>query len=194
MKSTVTLNPEAWEERYGKDLLRFSLSKLRDPECAEDLVQETFLAAWKGRESFSGRSSEKTWLIGILKHKIIDALRRRIRDRRVGRLDEGDEDREALPEGMAWEKTPTWGGDPADLVERKELWDVLSRCLKKLPSRHSTAFVLKDVKNEGSEEIRKTMKVSSGNLNVILHRARARLRVSLERRGFRERTSRARCG
>ncbi|MHC4598099.1 MAG: sigma-70 family RNA polymerase sigma factor [Planctomycetota bacterium] len=194
MKSNVELNPDRWDERYGKDLYRFGLSKLRDPDTAEDLVQETFLAAWKGRESFSGRSSEKTWLIGILKHKIVDTLRKRIRDRRVGRLDAGDEDREALPEGMAWEKSPTWGGDPAETAERRELWDVLSRSLEKLPPRHTQAFVLKDVKQEKSEEVRKSLDVSSGNLNVILHRARGRLRVSLERHGFRECRKSTRCG
>ena len=70
-------DPERWVEEHGDYLFKFALVRLRDPAKAEDMVQETFLAALKGGQSFAGRSAEKSWLAGILKHKILDHYRNR---------------------------------------------------------------------------------------------------------------------
>ena len=72
--------PETWVDKYGDLLYRYALSRIKDPSTAEDLVQETFLAALKARRTFRGRSSARTWLIAILKHKIVDHIRKRVRE------------------------------------------------------------------------------------------------------------------
>ena len=73
-------HPETWVNEYGDFLYRFALSRVKDPSVAEDLVQETFLAALRARENFKGRSAGRTWLIAILKHKIVDYIRKKIRE------------------------------------------------------------------------------------------------------------------
>ncbi|NIR14014.1 MAG: hypothetical protein GWN86_08695, partial [Desulfobacterales bacterium] len=72
-----TLDPEAWVDQYGDYLYRYAISRIHEPAVAEDLVQETLLAALQGKEGFKGRSSEKTWLTGILKYKIVDYIRKK---------------------------------------------------------------------------------------------------------------------
>src|SRR5688500_20409857 len=64
-------------------LLRYASLQLRDPHLAEDVVQETLLAALAGEAGFGGRSNLRTWLTGILKHKIVDAIRRLSRETTV---------------------------------------------------------------------------------------------------------------
>ena len=74
-------NPREWVDRHGDFLYRFAMARVRRADVAEDLVQETLLAAWRGRARFAGRSSERTWLTSILKRKAIDWLRRRVLER-----------------------------------------------------------------------------------------------------------------
>ena len=73
-------NPENWVDEYGDYLYRYALSRVKDPIIAEDLVQETFLAALKARHNFQGRSTARTWMIAILKHKIVDYIRQKVRE------------------------------------------------------------------------------------------------------------------
>ena len=79
--SDAPLNPDRWVEEHGDILLRYALARVRDTAVAEDLVQETFLSAWKARQGFAGLSAERSWLVGILKHKIMDYIRRTSRER-----------------------------------------------------------------------------------------------------------------
>ncbi|MHC4601642.1 MAG: sigma-70 family RNA polymerase sigma factor [Planctomycetota bacterium] len=187
MASREATDPGEWVDRYGNDLYRYALVRVRNPEVAEELVQETFLAALKGRKSFSGRSSEKTWLIGILKHKIVDAYRKSSREKALGKGEEDEDDpAEALFDANGhWKESPvSWGGDPKNLVEQQEFREVLDRCLEGLPDRMARAFFLREMEALETEEIRKDLGVTTTNLGVILHRARARLRHCLERNWF----------
>ncbi|MHC5035844.1 MAG: sigma-70 family RNA polymerase sigma factor [Planctomycetota bacterium] len=180
MKSN--LDPQEWIEKYGDDLYRYAMFRVRNPEIAEEVVQETFLAALKGKESFSGRSSEKTWLFGILKHKIVDSIRKSTRDRKQASFDaaEGSVDDFFDPKNH-WKSGPaSWEANPDEIVEKKEFLEVLETCLTHLPERLARAFSLREMEALESEEICKILGISATNLGVMLHRARARLRHCLE--------------
>ena len=179
-----------WVDRYGDFLFRFAISRVGNGTLAEDLVQETFLAALKTSSSFAGRSSERTWLVSILKRKIIDHYRkswRMVQFPAEGNADAGpDFFSDGTQEG-GWqpERAPRdWGVNPESSLETKELGEVLVRCLEELPEHMAGAFALREIEGWQAEEICKEFSVSTSNLWVILHRARARLRRCLESKWF----------
>jgi RNA polymerase sigma-70 factor, ECF subfamily len=183
-------DPSEWVDRYGDYLFRYAMLRLRDRSTAEDLVQETFLAALKNRDSFSGGSSEATWLVGILKHKIADHFRRQSREASLpgGDLPDppGDDPFDVAGRWMAG--PAEWGGNPADLFRQKEFVDQLAKCLSGLSPNQANAFTLREIEGEDTEEICKILNVSETNLWVILHRARMRLRQCLEIHWFGSKT------
>jgi RNA polymerase sigma-70 factor (ECF subfamily) len=179
-------DPSEWVDRYGDYLFRYAMLRLRDRSVAEDLVQETFLAGIKDRKSFSGNSSESTWLVGILKHKIADHFRHQARE---APLEEGDlrEQPDSSPfDGSGhWANGPTdWGGNPADLYREKKFLDQLTKCLSGLSPNHANAFTLREIEGADTGEICKVLNVTETNLWVILHRARMLLRRCLETNWF----------
>lgn len=178
--------PSGWVDRYGDSLFRYAMLRLRDRSAAEDLVQETFIAALKNRGSFSGNSAESTWLVGILKHKIIDHFRRQAREAPPKEEDLRDHPDSGQFDGTGhWSTGPTdWGGDPADLYREKKFLDQFRECLAGLSPNHANAFTLREIEGASAPEICKILNVSETNLYVILHRARAQLRRCLEARWF----------
>jgi RNA polymerase sigma-70 factor (ECF subfamily) len=179
-------DPADWVDRYGDYLFRYALLRLRDRSAAEDLVQETFLAALKNRETFSGGSSEATWLVGILKHKIADHFRRQARE---GSLPDGEPPDPSgdTPFGATghWTSGPAdWGGNPPDLLRQKEFLEELTKCLSGLSPAQANAFTLREIEGLSTGEICKILDVTETNLWVILHRARMHLRRCLETRWF----------
>lgn len=177
--------PEAWVDEYGDYLYSYALLRLRDRELAEEIVQETFLAALKAYRNFAGQSSEKTWLVGILKHKIVDHFRRAGRERPVANFESTEED--SFLESGDWaghwakEGAPKeWTNDPSQLVEQQDFMNIFKRCLEQLPPRLAEAFTLREIDGCSSEEICDILAISPNNLWVMLHRARALLRRSLE--------------
>lgn len=186
MAKAVTVDPSDWVDRYGDYLFRYAVLRLRDRSGAEDLVQETFLAALKNRDSFSGGSSESTWLVGILKHKIADHFRRQSREMSLpgGNLPYPPGEDPFNAAGR-WATGPVeWGGNPADLFHQKELIEQLKICLSELSPNHANAFTLRDIEGADTQEICKVLNVTETNLWVILHRARMHLRRCLESRWF----------
>lgn len=182
------LDPEVWVDQYGDYLYRYALSRIHDPTIAEDLVQETFLAALHAQKSFEGRSSEKTWLTGILKYKIIDHIRKKSRERptaaietSINAMDEHFDDKGEWKVGPA-----KWTVNPTELLERKEFWRVFYSCLSKLSARLAQAFVFRELDGLSSDEIRKILDVSATNSYVMLYRARMRMRDCLEAKWFRQ--------
>ena len=178
----------AWLDQHGDYLFKYAIFRLRDDTAAEDAVQETFLAALKAYDKFEGRGSERTWLVGILKHKIIDHFRRAGREAPLG---EGGEDapehREFFERTDEWvghwnaDHAPSdWHATPAELIERSDFWKVFSDCLSPLPQRTASAFTLREVDGLTSEEICDALSISVSNLWVMLHRARLHLRNCLE--------------
>ncbi len=163
-------------------LMRFALSRLGDRDRAEDAVQETLLAALRATSRFAGRSTYRTWLTGILLHKIHDEFRHASRQMpRTASRDEGDEgDADFFDENGAWLVPPVEWSEPERAIEGKRFRAALTRSLSKLPPRQAEAFVLREVVGMTSEEICRTLDVTRENLWVMLHRARLRLRAELE--------------
>jgi RNA polymerase sigma-70 factor (ECF subfamily) len=176
-----TVNPVEWLERHGDYLYRFAMFRVRDESVAEDLVQETLLAALESIDRFSGKSSERTWLVAILKHKIIDHFRKSNRETVYDFSESTDEDF-FQPNGY-WKPeqvSATWNDNPSALVENKEFWKIVERCLSALPSRIAAAFTLREIDGLSSEEVCRVLEISPNNLWVMLHRARTQLRREME--------------
>jgi len=169
-------------------LFRYALLHLRDPDQAEDVVQETLLGALQSDAGFAERSSLRTWLIGILKHKIADQQRRSVRETRLFEPDRvgSDEDIEEdlfNPEG-SWMSPPNAWSHPDQSLEQEEFWLIYEWCQQNLPARQAEVFMLRELVGLEPEEICKEVGLSSTNYWVTLHRARLRLRVCLEARWF----------
>jgi RNA polymerase sigma-70 factor (ECF subfamily) len=168
-------------------LLRVAVLQLRDNDLAEDVVQDTLLAALQGATGFSGRSSLKTWLTGILKHKIVDAIRRKTREPAFASLEEECQldDFDALFDDTGhWENPPADWGNPESDLSRQQFFDILQFCLDKLPPNTGRVFMMREVMELTGEEICKELTITSTNLWVILYRARVALRQCLEQNWF----------
>lgn len=182
-----------WLDQHGDYLFGYTIKRLHNVDAAEDLVQDTLLAAMSAQHSFAGRSTVQSWLIGILKHKIGDHLRRaRTAARSAGK--QGDENAGQPSEDELdgwvesqfsargkWKVPPAkWGRDPSAESEREELGRVLSECLEKLPPRAAEVFLLNETQAHGAEILSKVLELSTTNIGVILYRARMALRRCLE--------------
>jgi RNA polymerase sigma-70 factor (ECF subfamily) len=183
-----TVDPREVESFRGY-LTRYALLQLRDQSAAEDAVQETLLAALQGGARFSGRSTVKTWLTGILKHKIIDQVRRQLREQPL--LQDGDDERtesdiaDALfqPDGH-WQSVPSRWGDPDNALETKEFWAIFEMCCKLMPAKTARVFMMREVMEFTTDEICKELGITSTNCWVMLHRARLSLRECLQTKWF----------
>ena len=172
-------------------LLRFARTQLRNEAWAEDAVSETLLAALEKPLSFTGQSQLKTWLIGILKHKVIDQLRRHAREATVLDADDGADLDELLFEADGhWREAPKDWGDPEHALRERQFFDVLEACIEHLPGVQGRVFMMREWLELGSEEICKQLSITSTNLWVLLHRARLRLRDCLQQGWFDARPSR----
>lgn len=178
---TVGLEPERWVEQHGDCMYRFALARLRSPDLAENAVQEALLAAYEARESFSGRSSERTWLVGILKRKVFDHFRKSSRERPVEDIDALAEPSEEMFDDRGhWKMGPSqWGSAPDTATERSEFREILQACIKDLPDRLAQVFTMKEIDGLDGAEVCKVMALTETNLWVMMHRARARLRRCL---------------
>jgi RNA polymerase sigma-70 factor (TIGR02943 family) len=186
-------DPGAWVDEHGDYLFRYAMFRLREPSAAEDAVQETLLAALQTHHTYAGRGSERSWLTGILKHKLTDQFRRLGRETPLSQV-EGEEFEHGelfRPPGDEWEghwavdgAPSEWRETPESLAEQGEFFQVLNDCLSPLPARASGAFILREVDGLGTEEICRAFGVSANNLWVMLHRARLHLRRCLELNWF----------
>jgi RNA polymerase sigma-70 factor (ECF subfamily) len=182
----VRSDPATWVDTHGAGLLAYAVLRVRDRQTAEDLVQETFLAALQAR-GFRGDAAERTWLVGILRNKICDHFRRVARERAQPGGDEVD----VVVDGWftkhleAWTTEPgRWTVDDESLMADREFWQVFHECLGRLPSRQAAAFVMRLMEEADAERVCQDLEISATNLWVILHRARGRLRACLEERWF----------
>ena len=173
---------------HGAALYRYALMHLRNSDKAEEVVQETLLAALQARDGFSGNASVRTWLFGILKHKIIDQFRR---DAREIPLEEPEdvagsngEDDEDFTEAGHWRNRPASWGDPERMLESRQFWEVLQLCLEGLPERQARLFMLREIMENSSEEICQELGITPTNLWQMLYRGQQALRHCLEKHGI----------
>ena len=181
-------DPLQWFEVYGDYLFAYARRRVRDDETAEDLVQETFLAAFSGN-SFDGKSLVKTWLTGILKHKIYDYFAKNYR-----RLELSDEEKDMSGYDYMFERKDEWtehwnnqyapadweAASPLKKIEDGEFQMVFADCLMGLPERIADAFVMREVDDLTSAEICEVLMISVNNYWTMMHRARLHLRRCLE--------------
>lgn len=166
-------------------LLRFARSQLRNDAWAEDAVSETVLAALERPQAFGGQSQLKTWLVGILKHKVVDQLRRHAREATVLTDDDGDDLDDALFDATGhWREPPQHWGDPAAQLGQREFLTVMQACIDRLPPVQGRVFLMREWLELDSAEICKELAITSTNLWVLLHRARLRLRECLQAAWF----------
>lgn len=177
------MNTEKWIEEHGDYLFRYASMRLRNRSLAEDMVQETFLAALKSMHRFDPKQSERAWLIGILRHKVIDHIRKAVREVQMENSEVVDLQDNLLFKysGIPTMNPPRWKFSPRKAMERKEFWDVFGACLSKLEGKMHAAFVMKELEEQETEEVCKEMNITPNHLWVLIHRARANLKVCLEK-------------
>jgi len=184
MTDKGNMDPEAWVAEYGDYLIRYAYIRLGDHATAEDAVQETFLAALKAMDRYDGRVPVKYWLRGILRHKVVDHIRKNARETKV----EDFEKEEILGKfifkafGIP-ERTPdAWKFNPRRAYEQKEFWKVFYECMDGMKGAMRQAFALRELEGLSTEEICKELGVEPNHLWVILHRARNSLKRCLEKK------------
>ena len=180
--------PEHWVDEHGDVLYRYALVRVRKPELAQDLVQETFLSALRGYEKFAGQSSVRSWLCGILKHKICDHYRKLGRETSFTDLEflQNECAEKFVPEGywVHMNGPKEWKPEADEVMHRDEFWQTMRDCLSKLPERSAAVFMMREMDEIQSKEICTTLSISESNLWVMLHRARMALRECLATNWF----------
>ena len=170
-------------------LVRYASLQLRNAEAAEDAVQDCLVAALAGEANFAGRSNLRTWLTGILKHKIVDAIRRASREHPVeAPSQEGERaDFDALFDQRGhWQDEPDAWEQPEGALEQKQFLSALERCLQGLPARTAQAFMMREHLGLDTGEICKELSITSTHCWVMLYRARMALRLCLEEGWFKK--------
>lgn len=178
------LNPNLWVQKHADYLYNYALYKVSDAEMAQDLVQDTFVAGLKAQTSFKGNSSERTWLVSILKRKVIDYYRRASVRKDTTNTDfslpfnaDGAYKNHWSDEGQP----SKWNIDRANDLEKDEFQKVLELCMSLLPEQWRDVFHLKMMEEASGEEICKDLNITSSNLWVIIHRAKLKLRACIEK-------------
>ena len=179
------LNPNSWVDQYADYLFNYAIGKVSDVEVAKDLVSETFLAGLKSAKNYKGDAAERTWLIAILKRKVIDYYRKS--NSKKGKAEvrmslgypdetEGDwlEEKVADPNGNLG----------SDTIENEELGLALQLCIDRLPQKQSQVFTMKTIQGISTEEICNELGINPSNLWVMIHRARTALMECLNQKWF----------
>lgn len=176
--------PDFWVDRYGDYLFSYAVQRVNDRVAAEDIVQDTFLAALGAWKNFKGQSKVRTWLTGILKHKIIDYFRKKYRELPQDHIElTADLANTEFDEKGEWKNKPSkWSHDPRKLLEQREFMEIIHKCIAGLSSRLASAFTLRELEDESTEQICKVLNISSTNCWVMLHRARSLMRRCLEKK------------
>jgi RNA polymerase sigma-70 factor (ECF subfamily) len=181
-------------------LLKYATLQLRNAAQAQDVVSEVVLAALEKPDSFSGKSSVNTWLVGILKFKIIDQFRRSKRETTVSSGSGGDGDDDSFNEleklmfddtGHGSEPVAMWVCPtiaPDATLQEKQFFAVLETCVKDLPEQQGRVFMMREWLELSTDDICKELGLTTSNLWVLLHRARTRLQVCLNTRWFTNQT------
>jgi len=180
-----TLDPDKWISQYADYLYNYAITRVDGQEIAKDLVQETFFSGIKGKDNYRGEAAELTWLVSILKRKIIDHYRKinsakGQKEVRMSFYDEGQKKGNWIEERVP----QSWGNEAEKEIENTELKNALDACINKLPEKYRMVFLLKTVQQYETEEICNELDITPSNLWVIIHRARLQLRTCMEKNWF----------
>lgn len=179
------LSPDDWIDNYADYLYNYAIARVNEPDIAKDLVQETFFAGLKSAKNFEGKSTERTWLISILKRKIIDYYRKINSNKgkaevRMSFYDSGENEGNWIEERVP----QSWDASAEKDLENEELKSQLDQCIDKLPVKYAMVFRMKTIQEFETEEICKELDITPSNSWVIIHRARTQLRECLEKNWF----------
>jgi RNA polymerase sigma-70 factor (ECF subfamily) len=185
LQERITLNPYKWIDNYADYLFYYAVVRVNDSDLAKDLVQETFFAGLKSAKNFEGKATERTWLVSILKRKVIDHYRKINSNKGKAEVRmnfyEGGENEGSWIE----ERVPqSWDNESEKDIENEELKTQLDRCISKLPEKYAMVFRMKTIQEFETEEICKELDITASNLWVIIHRARTQLRKCMEDNWF----------
>ncbi|MDO6597821.1 sigma-70 family RNA polymerase sigma factor [Oceanihabitans sp. 2_MG-2023] len=179
------IDPNKWIDSYSDYLFNYTISRVNDRDLAKDLVQDTFFAGLKSMKNFKGEASERTWLISILKRKIIDYYRKINSNKgkaevRMSYNSDSETEGDWLEERVAdpFDKTAE------DTIENEELGEAIYSCLGKLPEKQATIFKMKTIEGIDTETICNELKITASNLWVIIHRARTAMASCMEKNWF----------
>lgn len=178
------LDPNKWIDHYSDYLFNYTITRVNDREIAKDLVQDTFFAGLKSMGNFKGEANERTWLIAILKRKIIDHYRKinSKKGKAEIRMDYTTDDHEGdwLEERISDENQL----NAEQALENSELGDAIYECMDKLPKKQAMVFKMKTILGQDTETICNELNITSSNLWVIIHRARTQMAECLEKNWF----------
>lgn len=179
------LNPHGWVDQYADYLFNYTISRVGSEEIAKDIIQDTFVAALQASENFKGDAAERTWLVAILKHKIIDHYRK-LNSQKAKSEVPLTYDYDSQGEGSPMQRQIA---DPQsvrenDPLENSELGMAIEECLSRIPQNHARAFSLKTIEHWSTEDICKELNISPSNLWVMVHRARTALMACLNTQWF----------
>ena len=183
--SSPLLKPNLWIDNYADYLYNYAISRVNDSDLAKDLVQETFFAGLKSAKNFEGKSTERTWLVAILKRKIIDYYRKINSNKgkaevRMSFYEDGDKEGSWIEE-----RAPqTWDNEADKLMESEELKTTIDACIDHLPEKYAMVFRMKTIQGFETEDICKELEITPSNLWVMIHRARTQLRKCMEENWF----------
>jgi len=184
--ASILADPTQCLEAHGDYLFRYAMKHLRDHALAEDVVQEALLAALEARVPFSGDASQRTWLTGILKHKIADVIHKRARETPFENVaEDGHDDPDELT-ACLFDKRGEWTvpqrswGNPEAMLEQHRFWEAFAQCFEGLSPKLSTAFSLREFSGLSIEALCETLNISPSNCSVILYRSRIALKTCLE--------------
>jgi len=179
------LNPNKWIDLYADYLFNFTISRVNDREMAQDLVQETFFAGLKSMKNFKGEASERTWLISILKRKIIDHYRKinSIKGKAEVRITSNN-DSETEGDWLEERVADPFDKTAEDTMQNTELGEAILNCLSKLPEKQSEVFRMKTIEGIETEDICNELNITASNLWVIIHRARTAMALCLKENWF----------
>ena len=179
------LYPELWVDNYADYLFNYAIGRVSDVEIAKDLVQETFVAGLHSAKNYKGEAAERTWLIAILKRKVIDHYRKINSKKgkaevRMNYRSASDAEGDWLEEQIA---------DPSsvlenDSIENEELGSAIYECISKLPKKQALVFNMKTIQGISTEDICKELDINPSNLWVMIHRARTALMGCLNQNWF----------
>ncbi len=178
------LNPDNWIDRYADYLFNYTITRVSNSALAEDLVQETFFSGLKSAANFKGEASERTWLVSILKRKIIDHYRKINSNKGKAEVRIAYHDGESEGDWLEERVSDPFGSNTENDIENKELGLAIHNCLEKLPQKQAEIFKKKTIQNFDTEAICNEYDISPSNLWVIIHRARTALSSCLENTWF----------
>ncbi len=178
------INPNKWIDLYSDYLFNYTISRVSDREIAQDLVQDTFLAGLKSMKNFKGEASERTWLISILKRKIIDHYRKTNSKKGKAEIRINYNDSESEGDWLEERVADPFDKTAEDTLQNAELGEAIHNCLEKLPKKQADVFKMKTILGHETEAICNELNITASNLWVIIHRARTAMADCLKENWF----------